>query len=132
MNPATPPPHTDREHECRPALQPQFRNGEWTFLLDGRVVEWFSTVSEGTRLHVDQLRIDAFPDRDGLRIRWGVEVGGEIINGGRMNIPLANVAAFEEFIALAIANRSDTRTGPAEPSTARQARPRTPPSNPTT
>ena len=103
----TPPPATTPQHDRRPALQPQFRNGLWTFLLDGRVVEWFYDVlTEGHRLHVDHLRMEALPHGDGLRIRWGVEVKGKIINGGRMDVAAANVAAFQEFIALALANRT--------------------------
>ena len=44
-------------------LQPQFRNEGWTFLLDGRVVEWFYDVlTEGQRLHVDHLRMAAVLD----------------------------------------------------------------------
>lgn len=93
--------------DCRPALQPQFSNEGWTFLLDGRVVEWFyEGLTEGTRLHVDHLRIDAVPDGDRLQIRWGVEVNGKISNGGRMTVPADNVTAFKEFVALAIANRT--------------------------
>jgi len=91
----------------QPALQPQFRNGEWTFLLDGRVVEWFyGGLTEGHRLHVDHLRMEAVPDGDGLRIRWGVEVKGAITNGGKMDVPAASVKAFQDFIALAVANRT--------------------------
>ena len=101
------PPGTDPSHLCRPALQPQFRNDGWTFLLDGRVVEWFyDTLGEGTRLHVDHLRIDAVPDGDGLQIRWGVDVNGTVSNGGRMKVLVENVTAFKEFVALAIANRT--------------------------
>ncbi len=93
------------EHTTR--LQPQFRNGKWTFLLDGRVVEWFyDELTEGKRVHVDHLRMEAVPDGDGLKIRWGVEVKGTIINGGRMDVPAASVTAFQDFIALAIANRT--------------------------
>ena len=56
-------------------LQPQFRNGKWTFLLDGRFVEWFyDELTEGKRLHVDHLRMEAVPDGDGLErgqhTRW--------------------------------------------------------------
>lgn len=88
-------------------LQPQFRNEGWTFLLDGRVVEWFYDVlTEGHRLHVDHLRMEAVPHGDGLRIRWGVEVNDTIINGGRMDVPADRVPAFEDFIALALANRT--------------------------
>jgi hypothetical protein len=101
------PAHTDLPHDCRPRLQPQFRSDKWTFLLDGRVVEWFyDTISEGTRLHVDHLRVEAVPRSDGLRIRWGAEVKGKIINGGRMDVPAESVPAFQEFIALALANRT--------------------------
>jgi len=88
-------------------LQPQFRNEGWTFLLDGRVVEWFYDVlTEGHRLHVDHLRMEAVPHGDGLRIRWGVEVKDTIINGGRMDVSAENVPAFQDFIAQALANRT--------------------------
>jgi len=87
--------------------QPQFRNGKWTFLLDGRVLEWFfGALTEGHRLHVDHLRMEAVPDGDGLRIRWGVEVKGLIVNGGSMDVPAENVTAFQDFIALALATRT--------------------------
>jgi len=36
----TPPPATTPRHDGRQGLQPQFRNENWTFVLDGRVVEW--------------------------------------------------------------------------------------------
>ena len=108
MNDHTSPPSAATpHHDGRPALQPQFRNEKWTFLLDGRVVEWFyDSLTEGSRLHVDHLRMEAVPHGDGLRIRWGVEVKGKIINGGRMDVPADRVPAFEDFIALALANRT--------------------------
>ena len=31
--------------------------------------------------------MDAFPDGDGLRVRWGIDVKDTIINGGRVKIP---------------------------------------------
>ena len=56
-------------------LTAQFRTDKWTFLLDGRVVEWFyEGSSESHRVHVDHFRIDVEPERDGLNVRWGIEV----------------------------------------------------------
>ena len=89
------------------SLQPQFRTGNWTFLLDGRVVEWSHVgTSDTNRVHVDQLRIDAEPDGDDLKVRWGIEVSGTIVNGGRHVVPAAQVGEFKDFVALAIANRT--------------------------
>jgi len=87
--------------------QPQFRTGPWTFLLDGRVVE---VIREGaidtTRVHVDHLRIDAEPKGNSLKVRWGIEVSGSIVNGARVEIPAEQVGEFKEFVAMAIANRT--------------------------
>lgn len=89
------------------SLQPQFRTGKWTFLLDGRVVEWFYEGStDSHRVHVDHLRIDGEPDDEGLKIRWGIEVSGSIVNGGRLVVPAAQVGEFQEFVAQAIGNRT--------------------------
>ena len=56
-------------------LTAQFRTDKWTFLVDGRVVEWFyEGSSESHRVHVDHFRIDGEPERDGLNVRWGIEV----------------------------------------------------------
>lgn len=89
------------------SLQPQFRTGKWTFLLDGRVVEWFyEGTSDTSRVHVDHLRIDAEPEGNGLTIRWGIEVSGSIINGGRLVVPAEQVGAFKEFVGMAIGNRT--------------------------
>ena len=89
------------------SLQPQFRTGKWTFLLDGRVVEWFyEGTSDTTRVHVDHLRIDGEPDGPDLKIRWGIEVSGSIINGGRVVVPAAQVREFQDFVAMAIGNRT--------------------------
>jgi len=63
-------------------------------------------ISRCSRLHVDRLRMDAFPDGDGLRVRWGVDVKDTIINGGRVKIPAEKKVSFEEFISLALANRT--------------------------
>jgi hypothetical protein len=88
-------------------LQPQFRCEKWTFILDGRVVEWFyEGTSDTNRVHVDHLRIDAQPDGGDLKVRWGIEVSGTIINGGRLVVPAAQVGEFKDFVALAIANRT--------------------------
>lgn len=58
-------------------LQPEFRTGQWTFLLDGRVVETFYEGSTtNTRFHVDDLSIDGEPDGAGLKVRWGILIGG--------------------------------------------------------
>lgn len=89
------------------SLQPQFRTGPWTFLLDGRVVEWFHEgTSESNRVHVDFFRIDGEPSGSDLKIRWGIEVSGRIINGGRLVIPSAQISEFQEFVARAIGNRT--------------------------
>jgi hypothetical protein len=89
------------------SLQPQFRTDKWTFLLDGRVVEWFyEGTSDSTRVHVDRLRIDAEPEGNNLKIRWGIEVSGSIINGGQLVVPAAQIGEFKAFVALAIANRT--------------------------
>jgi hypothetical protein len=88
-------------------LQPQFRCEKWTFILDGRVVEWFyEGTSDTNRVHVDHLRIDAQPEGGDLKVRWGIEVSGTIINGGRLVVPAAQVGEFKDFVALAIANRT--------------------------
>ncbi len=50
--------------------------------------------------------MDALPNGDGLRTDWGVEVMGKIINGARMDVSAENVPAFQDFIALALANRT--------------------------
>ena len=90
-------------------LQQQFRTGKWTFLLDGRVVEWFyEGSSDSGRAHVDHLRIDGEQKDDGLKVRWGIEVSGTIVNGGRVLVPTSQVAEFESFVAMAIANRTTT------------------------
>jgi hypothetical protein len=88
-------------------LQPQFRTDKWTFLLDGRVVEWFyEGTSETTRVHVDHLRIDGEPEGDSLKVQWGIDVSGAIVNGGRLVVPAAQVGEFNEFVARAIGNRT--------------------------
>ena len=89
------------------SLQPQFRTDKWTFILDGRVVEWFyEGTSDSTRVHVDHLRIDGEPKGNDLKVRWGIDVSGSIINGGRLVVPAAQVGEFQDFIAKAIANRT--------------------------
>ncbi len=89
------------------SLQPQFRTGKWTFLLDGRVVEWcYEGTSDTTRVHVDHLRIDAEPKGSSLKVRWGIDVSGSIINGGRVDIPAEQVGEFKDFVAMSIANRT--------------------------
>jgi hypothetical protein len=88
-------------------LQPQFRTEEWTFLLDGRVVETFYKGSAmSTRFHVDHLSINGEPDGAGLKVRWGILVGGIITNGGRAGIAPDDVAAFNDFVRMAVANRT--------------------------
>ena len=89
------------------SLQPQFRTGKWTFLLDGRIVEWLYEGSSGiTRVHVDHLRIDGEPDAGDLKIRWGIEVSGIIVNGGRAVVPAAQVSEFQGFVSKATGNRT--------------------------
>jgi hypothetical protein len=88
-------------------LQPQFRTDKWTFILDGRVVEWFyEGTSDTNRVHVDHLRIDAQPDGSDLKVRWGIEVSGSIINGGRLVVPAAQIGEFKDFVARAIDHRT--------------------------
>ncbi len=90
-------------------LQPVFRTGRWTFLLDGRVVETFHEGTDhSTRYLVDLLRIDGEPDGAGLKIRWGIEVSGRITNGGKAALPAAEIPAFQAFVTQALANRTTT------------------------
>lgn len=89
------------------SLQPQFRTDKWTFLLDGRVVEWFyEGSSDSHRVHVDHFRMDGEPKGDGLKIRWGIEVSGTIVNGGRAVVPATQVGDFKDFVGMAISNRT--------------------------
>lgn len=91
----------------RHPLQPQFRTGKWTFLLDGRMVEWlYEGGSDTTRVHVDHLRIDGEQAADGLKIRWGIEVSGTIVNGGRAVVPPEQVDEFQSFVSQAKGNRT--------------------------
>jgi len=47
------------------------------------MVEWFyDSFAESSRLHFDRLRRDAFPHGEGLGIQSGIDVEGQIINGG--------------------------------------------------
>ena len=47
------------------------------------MVEWFyDSFAESSRLHFDRLRMDAFPHGEGLGIQSGIDVEGQIINGG--------------------------------------------------
>lgn len=89
------------------SLQPQLRIDKWTFLLDGRVVEWFHEgTGDSRRVHVDHLRMDGEPDGDALTVRWGIEVSGTIVNGGKLKVPAAQVGAFKDFVTMATANRT--------------------------
>ena len=81
------------------AGQDQFRTGKWIFLHDRCVVETFyEGVGASERFHVDHLRIHGRPSGSDLKIRWGIEVGGSIVNGGRETIPAHQVGAFNAFV----------------------------------
>ena len=75
--------------------------------VESTVVEWFyEGTSDTNRVHVDHLRIDAEPDGGDLKVRWGIEVSGSIINGGRLTVPATQVEEFKDFVARAIDNRA--------------------------
>ena len=89
------------------SLQPQFRIDKWTFILDGRVVEWFyEGTSDSHRVHVDHFRIDGEGDGDALKIRWGIEVSGAITHGGRVVVPAERIGEFKDFVGMATSNRT--------------------------
>ena len=88
--------------------QHQFRTDKWTFLHDRRVVEIFHEGVDGsTRFHVDHLRIDGRLDGADLKVKWGIEVSGTIVNGGRMTIPAHQVNDFNAFVQRALTYRTD-------------------------
>ncbi len=85
----------------------QFRTDDITLILDGRVVEFFLTSgSEGERFHVDHFAVDARPDGDGLKIRFGARLSNDsIVRGGKATVPQGQLAEFQAFIAAAMAIR---------------------------
>ena len=88
-------------------MQLQFRTGKSTFLLDGRVVEYFyEGSSTSMRFHVDFFRVDGKPKGSDLKIKFGLESFGMITNGGSETIPAAQIAEFEAFTAAARAART--------------------------
>jgi hypothetical protein len=88
-------------------LQPQFRTGKWTFLLDGRVVETFyEGSSEASRFHVDYFTVQGKEDGQDLKVKWGNDVSGMVVNGGKTKIPANEVPMFQAFIDQARANRT--------------------------
>lgn len=92
------------------SLQPQIRIGKWTFLLEGRVVEWFyEGGSDSGRAHVDYFRVDGDLKGSDLKIQWGIEVSGTIVDGGRVVVPAEQVSEFQNFVKMAVANRTATR-----------------------
>jgi hypothetical protein len=67
---------------------------------------FYEGTSDATRVHVDHLRIDGELEGNNLKVRWGIEVSGSIINGGRLVVPAAQVGEFKDFVAMAIGNRT--------------------------
>jgi len=87
--------------------QLQFRCDKTTLLLDGRVVEYFYEGStESKRYHVDFLKMEAWPDGSGLKVRFGIQSSGTFVDGGRIDVPAGQVAELEDFVKAAIAART--------------------------
>jgi hypothetical protein len=90
-------------------VQLQFRSGDVTLLLDGRVVELFRATSEGsTRYHVDHVRMEITPAKkgDGWQVRYGIDLSGMITGGGKFIVPLAQADELQRFIEAARAART--------------------------
>lgn len=61
---------------------------EWVIRLDDNVVELMHRTGTSHRFHVKHVAVEAKPrDEGGLRLRVGVEAGGEIVEGTTVDVP---------------------------------------------
>jgi hypothetical protein len=63
--------------------------GDWILRLDDNVVELLHVSGISHRFHVNHVAVEAKPqDNGGMRLRIGVESGGEIVQGGTVDVPV--------------------------------------------
>jgi hypothetical protein len=62
--------------------------GDWVIRLEDNVVELLHSTGLSHRFHVNHVAVEAKPqDNGGMRLRVGVESGGEVVEGGTIDVP---------------------------------------------
>jgi hypothetical protein len=61
---------------------------DWVIRLDDTVVELLHKTGINHRFHVNHVAVEAKPrDEGGLRLQVGIEVDGQIVEGGTVDVP---------------------------------------------
>lgn len=82
--------------------------GDWVIRLEDNVVELMHKTGLNYRFHVNHVAVEAKPlDEGGLRLRVGVEAGGEIVEGGTVDVPAELQGEVTELFGEAKRRRED-------------------------
>jgi hypothetical protein len=80
--------------------------GEWVLRLDDNVVEILHRSGHGFRYHVNHVAVEGKLNRDGLRLRVGIDVNGTIVEGTTLEVPTQYQAQVEALFAEARKRRA--------------------------
>ena len=87
--------------------------GDWVLRLDGNVVEMLHRSGLGYRYHVNHVAVEAKPADHGMTVRVGIDVGGTIVEGTTMEVPLQVQSQVEGLFAEARKRRERAGGAPA-------------------
>jgi hypothetical protein len=82
--------------------------GDWVIRLDDNVVELMHKTGINHRFHVNHVAEEAKPlDDGGLRLRVGIETGGQIVEGATVDVPTELQSEVTELFGEAKNRRED-------------------------
>jgi hypothetical protein len=87
--------------------------GDWVLRLDGNIVEILHRSGRSLRYHVNHVAVEAEPNRDGIKLRVGIDHKGTIVEGTRVEVPTSEQARVEALFAEARKRRERAGGAPA-------------------